>query len=86
MVQLLHEVWRSKDSDAFSIANKCADELRAKMEPEAELIHVIYASSWNEAMALYHEWRGWAPYKPMVGAPDPPYSEEQFREQKECRP
>lgn len=34
--------------------------------PAARLLHVIEASSHNDAMRKYHEWMGWEPYKPML--------------------
>ena len=35
------------------------------MEPGATVIWTVDAASWNEAMTLYHQWRGWKPYFPL---------------------
>ncbi len=31
-----------------------------------ELIHLIFAHTWEEAVTIYHDLQGWEPYKPMV--------------------
>ena len=82
-MRLRHEVWRNREdtSDEFCIATRRADLLRLEIEPGAELVHVIYASSWDEAMLAYHTWQGWGPYKPIPCLTDIPYSEEWLREQ-----
>lgn len=38
------------------------------------LEYVIYAASWEEAMARHHEFQGWEPYKPMGGCGQEPVS------------
>ena len=65
MVKLRHEVWEHSLGSEFCLASKDHAELREKLDPEAELVHVIYASSYLEAQTLYHEWRGWSPYSPL---------------------
>lgn len=64
----------------FSLASERGDKLRAQIAPKAELLHVIYASSWDEAMIAYHAWQGWGPYKPLPGLTDKLYDDEFLRE------
>ena len=68
MILLMHEVWEDLDnnSEEFARPTKHGDNLRSKVSPNAKLIHVIHASSRNEAMRLYYEWRGYAPYRQCV--------------------
>ena len=40
------------------------------------MLHAIYAECVDEAMAAYHEWQGWGPWKPMPGITDQPYDDE----------
>jgi hypothetical protein len=83
VVQLLHEVWAHPDgrSIGLSLAAARADELRAKVDPDHRLVHSILASSWLEAMTLYHAWQGWEPYRPMPDFEYEPYTEEQRQQQ-----
>jgi len=76
-VQLRHEVWRNPDDESFefAIASQRADEVRGAIAPKSELLHVIYAASWEEAMTAYHEWQGWEPYKPIPGVTDRLYDD-----------
>jgi hypothetical protein len=30
-----------------------------------ERIHVVFADSWEEAKAIYHDLQGWEPYRPV---------------------
>ena len=82
-MRLRHEVWRNDEVSSweFSIATKRSDERRSATEPNSELVHVIYASSLDEAMAAYHAWQGWGPYNSIPGLTDIPYSEEWLHEQ-----
>ncbi|AGA25064.1 hypothetical protein [Singulisphaera acidiphila] len=57
---MLHQAW--SDGSFFPVVNQSA---RALVSPDAMLVWSVEASSWDEAMARYHEWRGWAPYLPM---------------------
>jgi len=80
-VRLRHEVWGDDGGYEFTIASKARDELRAVIAPSAEMLHVIYASSWEEAMTAYHAWQGWEAYKPIPGITDQPYDEAFLQEQ-----
>ncbi len=55
-----HEAW--SDGSFFPVINRSAAAL---LEPDAKLIWADDAASWNEAMTLYHQWRGWKPYVPL---------------------
>ena len=88
MVQLAHEVWHCPDSNSFDFCrpNKRADAFRAENDPNAKLVHVIHASSWDEAMIQYHQWQGWKAYTPLPGNSTRPYAPELLVAQKACRP
>ncbi len=86
MVQVMHEVWRGENSYEFGRPNARADALRAKLEPEAKRVHVIYAASLNEAMTRYYEWQGWGLYRLPEGFDDVAYTEEDLREVEAVRP
>lgn len=61
---MLHQAW--SDGSFFPITNRSAVEL----VPEgATLMWSVEASSWVEAMTLYHKWRGWEPYHPLDDDP-----------------
>ena len=80
-MRLRHEVWRDPEGDSFEfcIAARRADELRVKIAPRSELVRVIYAETWEEAMAQYHAWQGWDAWRPLPGLTDRVYDEEWLR-------
>jgi hypothetical protein len=82
-VRLRHEVWHDPGDGhyEFAIASVGGDELRALISPRAEMLHVIYAASTDEAMIAYHAWHGWGAWKPMPGITDQPYDDEWLRRQ-----
>jgi hypothetical protein len=55
-----HQAW--SDGSFFPIINRSA---AMQLEPGAIVIWSVDAGSWNEAMTLYHKWRGWKPYVPL---------------------
>jgi hypothetical protein len=63
-----YELWRHED-EAISLSFFAVDEnydlQRRLLEPGAEFIWAVEAETYNEAMARYHEFMGWEPYKPM---------------------
>ena len=88
MVELAHEVWEDPDNSsfAFGLPHPRKDKLRAEMEPNARLLHVIFASSYNAAMAAYYAWQDWGEYAPFEGFEDLAYTAEQLDEQRALRP
>jgi hypothetical protein len=83
MPTLRHEVWKNpaNHSIEFCVASARGDELRLKLAPHAELIHVLDDSSREEAMCAYYDWQGWGPYRPVEGLDDLVYTEDEAREQ-----
>ena len=70
---MLHQAW--SDGSFFPACNRQA---RTLVEPDATLVWFVEASSWAEAMARYHEWRGWGPYRPTDGDPGAYTAEEEW--------
>ncbi len=70
-----YSVWSSADGGSLTM---CVDDvpngpLRPDLsEPGMRRVKTFEADSWDVAMALYHEWMGWEPYKPMPDAKDSP--------------
>ncbi|WP_304192497.1 hypothetical protein [Phenylobacterium aquaticum] len=87
MVELAHEIWEDPDgcSFAFGLPHPKKDAFRQEHEPNARLLHVIFASSYGAAMAAYYEWQGWEEYKPF-GDHDEAYTADQLEEQRLLRP
>lgn len=50
----------------FPIINLSA---RSVVEEGSTIIWCVEAVSWDDAMARYHEWMGYKPYRPMDGDP-----------------
>ena len=71
---MLHQAW--SDGSFFPISNRSA---AAQVPSDARLLWTVEAASWVEAMTRYHEWRGWAPYKPMDDDPGR-YTDEEERQ------
>ena len=88
MVVLAHEVWEDPDGHSieFGLPSASIDAFRQQHEPNARLMHVIFASSYNTAMQAYYEWQGWGEYKPIEGVEDDVYTDAQLSEQKLVRP
>ena len=57
---MLHQAW--SDGSFFPVINRSA---RSLVEHGATVVWAVEAASWVEAMARYHAWRGWEPYRPM---------------------
>ncbi len=68
---MLHQAW--SDGSFFPVINRSAAK---QLEPGATIVWSVDAASWNEAMTLYHQWRGWKPYIPL-DADDVIYTPEQ---------
>lgn len=56
------EVYEEEDGYCF-----VPEGQTACVDPGAKLIHVIEASTWNEAMTKYYLFQDWGTYKPMEG-------------------
>jgi hypothetical protein len=58
-----YELWssESENSDSFFPAEN--DSARDLLAPDAKLIHVIEANSWNEAQQKRYDFMGWGHYK-----------------------
>ena len=58
-----YELWQSEDGeyDFFLQTNAKARQL---LPPNARLLCMIEALSWEEAQRKKHEFLGWEPYKP----------------------
>ena len=84
VVQLLHQIWEDPDSASLElcVATRAREEQRRKLEPRARLLHSFHASSYLEAMDIYHEWNGWERYVPIPGFEYESYTEAQFRMQR----
>ncbi len=59
-----HEAW--SDGSFFPIINRSA---RSVVEVGSTIIWSVEASSWDDAMARWHEWKGYEPYRPMDDNP-----------------
>jgi hypothetical protein len=62
---MLHELWEDPDDDGrwtFVFAGPMGDDARAWLGSRARLTWTVEASSHFEAMTLYYEHQGWAPY------------------------
>jgi hypothetical protein len=83
MPQLKHQVWTSPNGGphTFVIAGSEADELLTKGFPGEILVFEFFASSYLEAMNIYHEWQGWEPYKPIPGHAYIPYTDDVYNKQ-----
>jgi hypothetical protein len=86
VIQLAHEVWKDSTGFTYCLPRPPNDALFAVIEPDAEVIHVIYAGSWVDAMIQYNQWQGFGRYEPIPDVADAPYSEQQLREQMALRP
>jgi hypothetical protein len=83
VTELAHEVWKAPGSFEFGLPASANDAIR---QPDARMIHVIYAASYVAAMRAYHRWQGWGEYLTADGFGDAPYTAEQLVEQKALRP
>ena len=59
------ELWHSIEGQCYSMFPEDTPAEKRILEPDAELIHVIEADTYNEAAKQKHEYLGWEPYKPM---------------------
>ena len=60
-----YELWGTPDRTSLSFTDANTIELykqQGVIEVDAEFIWSVEASSWHEAMTLYHEFMGWEPY------------------------
>lgn len=64
-----YEVWQDIDEGCVGISIFPVDEnveMKRKLNgEEAQLLRIIEAASWEEAMIKHHELMGWNPYIPM---------------------
>ena len=71
---MLHQAW--SDGSFFPLSNRSA---RAVVEQGAIVVWTVEAASWADAMAHYHNWRGWEPYTATGGQREPYTTEEEAR-------
>lgn len=57
--------WSVWWSDRFECYNFVQGLTQPVAEPDAKLLTVFEATSYNDACQQYHKWQGWEPYKPM---------------------
>jgi hypothetical protein len=81
MADLLHEYWENDGGREFSVVRERSDQLRPRLTPGARHVFNVRASSWNEAMQLYHDRLGYGEYHPVQGVPDYPYTDGEAAEQ-----
>lgn len=81
MPDLLHEYWENDDGGEFSLVRERGDQLRPTLMPGARHVFSLRASSWHQAMQLYHDRLGYGEYRPVEGAPDHFYTDEEAAEQ-----
>jgi len=63
---MIYEAWK----DTMSITFACPETIEAQKKAgliakNAELLHLIEAEEWNDAMTQLHERMDWEPYKPL---------------------
>ncbi|MPY21410.1 hypothetical protein FS373_06205 [Shewanella sp. YLB-07] len=59
----MHELWSENEVEQlFCLAGRGGEEARSQMEPDAELIWSISATSHYEAMEKYYQHMGWGYY------------------------
>lgn len=65
--QEIYEAWGlpNEMADTFSTVTGCADLKSKGLMDNSVALYSVRASSWSEAMTIYHEIQGWEPYKPM---------------------
>jgi hypothetical protein len=83
MAELLHEYWENVDgSREFGVVSARSDLLRPTLTPHARRVFSLSASSWGQAMQVYHERLGYGDYRPIrEGRPDRFYTEREAAEQ-----
>lgn len=81
MSDLLHEYWENEDGGEFGPVRERSDRLRPEMTPRARRIFSLRASSWHQAMQLYHERLGYGDYRPADGEQDYLYTDDEATEQ-----
>lgn len=58
-----YELWNSESGYSFfPTGNESARQL---LDPDANLVQIFEAESWDEARGQMHRFLGWEPYKPM---------------------
>lgn len=57
-----YSVWLDKLENSFTVVEGIK---QPDFELNSVLVKTFEAESWNDAMAQYHAWQGWEPYKPM---------------------
>jgi hypothetical protein len=82
---LIHEYWERLDGHGgeFGPIRESKDQARSELLPGARLIFSIRASSWFEAMQLYHERLEYGDFYAPEDVPDHFYTDEEAREQAE---
>lgn len=81
MPKLLHEYWEDEDGGWFSAVGELSDSSRETTSPGLSHVFSVWASSWHEAMQLYHDRRDFGEYHPAEGVPNNFYTAEEAAEQ-----
>jgi hypothetical protein len=81
MPDLLHEYWENEDGGECGAVRERSDQLRPTLTPGARLVFSLRASSWHQAMQLYHDRLGYGEYRPIPDVPDTFYTDEEAAEQ-----
>jgi hypothetical protein len=59
------ELWQSKEVWTFFPVDKYCQQQRKYLEQTSSLQWSVEASSYDEAMKLYYDYKGWNDYVPM---------------------
>lgn len=57
-----HELWSSESESSYAFFPADGDD-RQHLPPDAELLCVIEAASWNEAQQKRYDFMGWGDYR-----------------------
>lgn len=60
--RMRHELWTYSSGQRFFLADTVGDSHPALLEPDAQLVWVVYADSAFEAMTKYYEYMDWGQY------------------------
>lgn len=58
-----YELWSSATEDSYTFFPTDNDSIKATLAPDAKLVCVIEATSWNEAQQKQYDFMGWGHYK-----------------------
>ncbi|MDP3657559.1 MAG: hypothetical protein Q8R45_11405 [Brevundimonas sp.] len=83
MPVLRHEAleFEARGGASFGRASIEGRRTLEKIDGPGQLIHVIYAATYQEAMQAHYDRLGWGQYKPMPGVTDRPYDQDELERQ-----